>query len=169
MKLIGTIIFLFLSYTVSAHAYYFGFAEISYNKTDEQYESTLILSTHDVEDFFREKGLDIKEIEDHIGDEAMLAKMSQVLLKGFDVKSGNIALKFESIGFEVLANGLTHFYFHSQKTKFEPKLSVRFDLMMDFLKEQQNKLTYLYEEKSATIPFTQTMKAQTISIDISKP
>jgi hypothetical protein len=165
MKLILCAVSLFACFSLHAHAYFFGFAEMSYNQDNQNYECTLVLSTHDIEEYFQSKSLAVIELEDHIGDEKMLLEMSKILTNGFQVKAGNIQLKLTPVGYEVLANGLTHFYFHSQKTPSVNEFNVQFDLMMDFLPEQQNKLTYLLDEKSLTSLFTKDKKTNTLTLN----
>ncbi|MBU2018260.1 MAG: hypothetical protein KJ941_01330 [Bacteroidetes bacterium] len=165
MKLIVSILALFASFSIHAHAYYFGFAEMSYNQDNQNYEVTLVLSTHDVEEYFQSKSLNIKELEDHIGDANKLAEMSKVLLSGFKVKAGTQTLQLSSIGYEVLPNGLTHFYFNSQKIPSSQNFDIEFDLMMEFLPEQQNKLTFLQDERSITTVFTQSNKSNILTLN----
>lgn len=148
-----------------AHAYYFAFAEMSYNFTDKQYETTLIVSTHDIEEYFQGQGLDVNELEDLVGNDSMLVEMTNTLTKYFNVSVVHTKLNFSPIGYEVLDNGMTHFYFHSQKIERGTNLIVSFDLLMKEYPEQQNKITYLEYDNSYTAVFTQTRKRNQIIIE----
>ncbi len=150
---------------VQAHEYFFGFAELSYNSEQEIIEGTLMVSTHDLEEWFQSKKLPVKEMEDHVGDIKLQQDMASALFSEFKVKNNGTLLKFELIGYEVLPNGMTNFYFHSSITKKPGKLDITFDLMMNELPAQQNKITYLDKEKSYTSFFTKQKRQSSIIIE----
>jgi hypothetical protein len=154
------------SFSANAHEYFFGFAEMSYNSTDQVLEGTVMLSTHDVEEWFQEKKLPIKEMEDHVTDAALIQQMAKALFNEFKVKSGGKEVIFQMIGYEVLPNGMTNFYFHSNKIAKPNKfIDITFDLMMNELPAQQNKVTYLDNEKSYTAVFTQAKSQSSIILE----
>jgi hypothetical protein len=148
-----------------AHAYYFAFAEMSYNFTDKQYEATLIVSTHDIEEYFQKNGIAVTELEDAIGNDSLLTEMTNLLTKYFQVTVFYKRLQFSAIGYEVLDNGLTHFYLHSNQTDRTSNLIVSYDLLMNEYPEQQNKITYIEGENTYTAVFTQTRKRNQIIIE----
>jgi|TARA_R110000737_G_scaffold223373_2_gene238379 hypothetical protein len=153
------------SFTSIAHEYFFGFAELSYNSTDQVIEGTLMLSTHDLEEWFQIKKLPVKELEDHVSDEKLIQQMASTLFSEFKIKNNGTSLKLQLIGYEVLPNGMTNFYFHSNKTEKPQKLDFTFDLMMNELPKQQNKITYLDKQKSYTAVFVSTKKQSSIIIE----
>jgi hypothetical protein len=157
--------FLLSSFSSKAHEYFFGFAELSYNLTDEVIEGTLMLSTHDVEEWLQGKKLPVKELEDHVSDQKLIQQMGSTLFTEFKIKNNGVDLKLQLIGYEVLPNGMTNFYFHSSKTEVPKKLDFTFDLMMKEMPKQQNKITFLDNEKSYTAVFVANKKQSSIIIE----
>jgi len=153
------------SLSLQAHEYFFSFAELAYNSNEEKLEGTLMLSTHDLEEWFLTKNLAVNELEDHINDTKLIQQMSVILFSELRVKNNGQNIKFEVIGYEVLPNGMTNFYFHSEKIARPKILDITFDMMMSEIPEQQNKITYLDNEKSFTAIFTTTKKQSSIIIE----
>jgi hypothetical protein len=157
------------------HEYFFAFAEMSYSTEESQYQGTLIVSTHDVEDWFRERGLDLNELEDHVYNEEMWSKMGELLFDGFRAEGnypltevgpneGSESLKFIIDGYEVLKNGMTNFYFHSRECEMHTSLDVYFGLMMEVFDQQQNKITFYDGAETFTRVFTQMQKRNKIEL-----
>lgn len=153
------------SLSLQAHEYFFSFAELAYNSNEEKLEGTLMLSTHDLEKWFQTKKLAVTEMERHVNDTKLIQQMAATLFSEFKVKNNGLNIKFEIIGFEVLPNGMTNFYFHSEKIARPKILDITFDMMMSEIPEQQNKITYLDNEKSFTAIFTTTKKQSSIIIE----
>ena len=84
--------------------------------------------------------------------------------KGFQLKNNGNNIALNCVGYEVLPNGLTHFYFHSNNLPALTFMEVRFDLLMDTFPEQQNKLTYLLKEKSTSTVFTAQNKSTKLEL-----
>lgn len=162
------LLFLFLTVTISfsasAHEYFFGFAELSYNTSAQAYEGTLILSTHDVEDYFQRKGIAIRALENHTEDFDLQELIALELFEGFAIQTENGTLDFELMGYEVLENGMTQFYFRSQSITKSKELDITFDLMMDLFPKQQNKINYISEDESASAVFLVNNKQSRISL-----
>lgn len=164
MKSILVFLLFFTSFTSFGHEYFFGFSELEYNDISQKFEATLIVSTHDLE-----RALEIAKVES--GDLAKLKAGSDELIavenylnKYFIVKT-NERVKFNLIGSEVFLNGTANFYFESETIEFNNKLSVKFDLLMDIFKQQQNKITLNYRNKSYTRTFLYTEREQLIAIE----
>jgi hypothetical protein len=148
-----------------AHEYFFGFAEIAYNPTEQAIEGTLILSTHDVEEWLQGRNIPVKELEDHVSDKKIIQQMASALFSELEIKNNGNVLSIRIIGYEVLPSGMTNFYFHSNKTQKPTRLDFKFNLMMKELPQQQNKITYLDNEKSYTAVFTDSNKQSSILIE----
>lgn len=162
-----SLLFVFLMSVMisNAHEYYFAFAEMEYKSDTKKLELTLIVSTHDIEHWLQNKGVKVKELENHTKDLTLLKEFETKLLSGFNVsyEKNNIPIKI--IGYEVLNNGLSNFYFTSEIIEIKNQFSVRFDLLMDDYPEQQNKLTFIYRGKKQTFPFLQTTREQFIKLE----
>lgn len=137
-----------------AHNYFFGFAEMQYNKTSKKLETTIILSAHDLEDLLIKEKKISKSLEYLTKDEATIRLLQEEVIKDFVVKADGQAIRFESIGFEVKKNGLLQVYFQSQEIE-EPKndVEIRFSCLMDAFPKQQNKITYLHGKEKLTEVF----------------
>lgn len=157
--------FLCSSFISLAHEYYFAFAEAQYNNSSKKIELSLSVSTHDIEHWLQDKGVKVKELEDHYKDSSIQKEFSNELLKGISFSINSLNIEFKIIGYQVNKNGLTDFFFESNEVELSNLITVRFDLLMDKYKEQQNKLTFIYQLKKHTYPFTQINKEQVIQLD----
>ena len=161
-SLLYLVIFTFITFSSFSHDYYFAFSEMEYNVKSRKFELTLIVSTHDIEHWLQNKGLDVKELEDIQTDTVMQNKIGSNLLDGFSVVMNTLNIDFRSSGYEVKTNGLTEFYFSSSEIDIKSPISVTFDLLMDEYEQQQNKLTFIYNSKKQTFPFLYTNREQII-------
>ena len=150
------------------HEYYFAFAEAQYNNTSQKIELSLSVSTHDIEHYLINKNIKIKELEDYQNDTVMQKVISDQLLNGLTFTINNSIIKFNNIGYQVNKNGLTDFFFESEVVKLSNEINVKFDLMMDQYKDQQNKLTFIYNLIKHTYPFTQINREQIIHLDANE-
>ncbi len=160
--LLGFLAFSFFSHYSYSHDYYFAFAEMEYNSVNKKFELSLVVSTHDIEHWLKDKGVPIKELEDHLKDSTLQSQIGSTLLDGYSVKMNNSIISFKIVGFEVKNDGLTEFYFSSSTVDIQSPILVSFDLLMDIYEQQQNKLTFIYKATKHTYPFLYTNREQTI-------
>ena len=164
MKAIVLILMALFSSNVSAHDYYFAFAEVAYNEESMKIEATLTISTHDLEIALRTEN---PEIED-LGRMKLGSKETEIvndyLLNHFKIE-GKTETEFRLLGFESNLKGTTKFYFESEILKMGNSLKVTFDLLMEFYKEQQNKITFYYKGNSYTKPFLYAKRIQIINLN----
>jgi len=156
LKIVLLTLLLLSSIQLSAHEYFFAFAEVEYNDISQKIEATLSISTHDLEKAMRKQHADNADVFDDL---SVLKKNSEeerhleaFLLKHFKISSENPCF-LKMIGFEVQLNGLTYFYFESTSFQLEHKITFTFDLLMNENELQQNKITFLYQGRSYTRPF----------------
>lgn len=164
LKVLLLFVFLISAMISSAHEYYFAFAEMEYKSESKKMELTLIVSTHDIEHWLQNKEVKIKELENHTKDTALQKEFEVKLLSGFNLSYEKNSIPLKLIGYEVLDNGLSNFYFTSEAVEINNQFSVRFDLLMNDYPEQQNKLTFIYHGKKQTFPFLQTTREQFIKL-----
>ncbi len=131
-------------------------------------ELSLSVSTHDIEHYLQDKGVKVKELEDFQSDTLMQKEFSDELLKGISFSINNLTVKYKIVGYQVNKNGLTDFFFQSEVIELSNEITIRFDLLMDQYKAQQNKLTFIYNLKKHTYPFTQINKEQIIHLDTNE-
>ena len=155
---------LLTSLSANAHEYFFGFAELTYNEADAKYEGTLILSTHDLEDWLKKRGVTLTELEFQQFDEDLFSQMEIELFKGFKLSQNGREMKLHGLGFETDNTGTTQIYFQSEKTTKSAKIDVTFDILMDVYPKQQNKITYRDAEFSVTTIFLFNKPTSSISI-----
>ncbi len=148
----------------NAHEYFFGFAELSYNGADAKYEGTLILSTHDLEEWLKKRGVTVTELEFQQFDEVFFTQMEIELFKGFKLSQNGREMKLYGLGFETDDTGTTQIYFQSERTTKAKNLDVTFNILMDLYPKQQNKLTYRDADFSVTTIFLFNKTASSISI-----
>jgi hypothetical protein len=144
-----------LAFQVNAHEYFFGFCELSYNNDKNEYEGTLSLSAHDIQEYLEYKDIVSEDITTLANDKSSVELISLALFSGFRLQSEGNEIELKVIGFEVLKNGITQFYFTSGKTEKAEELNITFDLMMDVYPNQQNKITYKNGFTSQTAIFLQ--------------
>lgn len=159
------VMFLFSALSASAHEYFFAFAEVAYNTGKGVFEITIEASAHDVEDVLNESGIEIKELEDHYTDSVMLGKIEGFLNKGFILTTGSNAANLKLEGMEVFANGLVFFYLSSEPIVLGESVDIRFDLLMDILPKQQNKITLDVRQQKYTAVFVENKRTSTIKFD----
>lgn len=151
---------------VSAHEYFFSFAEITFNQVNKQFEITIEASAHDVEDVMNESGISIKELEDHYSDTSMIRKIEAFICQGFSIENDEKNVVLQLIGYEVKANGLVDFYFSSEKVDLAPALTFRYDWMMKIFPQQQNKITFNHNNSTETMVFLPSKTTETIKLTL---
>lgn len=157
------ILIVFSAFAAAAHDYYFSFAEMEYNPITRKIEMTVTVTTHDFERAMESHRHSIENIATLSDTEfdAIAAYINQHL----SLHSGEQTSDFQLIGHEVELNGTTHFYFESAEIELENELSVTYDLLMETFEEQQNKLTFYYEDRTLTAAFTKIDQTQIIYLE----
>lgn len=158
------IFFILISSMTYAHDYYFAFAEVEYNEMNGELQATLIVSTHDLENMLREKGVIERDLSSCSNDTLALRNIQNELSKGFSIQIGTKTLNLTLEGMEVLLTGLTNFYFSAKVSSTLETVSVKFDLLMDVFAEQQNKLTFIYRNTKSTYVFLSNKKEQELTL-----
>lgn len=158
------IIFFLVSSLSYAHDYYFAFAEVEYDELKEEIQATLIVSTHDLENMLKKKGVIDKALSSYSNDPETLKLVQKEIEKGFSIQIGDKVIEMTLEGMETQLTGLTNFYFSAKNIQSISKLSIHFDLLMDQFQEQQNKLTFSYRNKKDSYIFLSNKKEQDIII-----
>ncbi len=149
----------------SAHNYYVGFSELKYNDFTQQFELSIELSLHDIEQELMTKKVIQRPLSTYSNDALKCAKIAAEITKSFLVTANEKACTLNYQGMEIQLNGLVTFYFSSDKLEIPlASLSVQFDTLMESLKDQQNKLTFIYRNQKQSYLFLQTIKKQEIKL-----
>lgn len=164
LRAILFLIFIPLSIQLSAHEYYFSFAEMQYNTETSQIEISLEVTGHDFEDYLTEKGVLIPKLEACVGQAIYMNLIQEELSKGFEVMVKGAALSLDLIGMKINDNGQVVFYFTSRKIQKPEKVEVRYDLLMDYFPLQQNKITVFKPTGKEFVTFLNTRSQRTIEL-----
>lgn len=159
------VLLLMMPLLASAHEYHFAFAEMEYNTTSKAYELTLTVSAKDLEHDLEHEGLNYGHLETIKGNKFIEIELAHFLLEHFSVEDQSSQVEFKFLGFEVLKTGMANFYFESAPEEIPTSLKVKFDLMMDYNQDQQNKLTFIYYQKQYTKAFLYHERLKEIKLD----
>jgi hypothetical protein len=164
MKHLLVFFFLFNALTSFSHDYYFAFAELKYNDFSQQFEGTLIVSSHDFENLMQSKELISKELPSFSNDSILLLAIQKSVGKGLSFKSKNQILEIHYEGFEKLQNGLTYIHFSTSKLENPTSINISFNLLMPVFQNQQNKITIYIKNKTFTEVFLNTQPTKEIQL-----
>jgi len=157
--------FILISFSSTAHRYYFSFAEIEFNDFSSCFEVTLSVTTHDFEQLLRKEGILIKDIDHTMQDSLGGKAVEAIINNSFQIFyfENQLKLKIESHINEL--TGITNFYMSSEKTKMGNELNFNFPLLMNLYPEQQNKLTFIHRGIKTTANFISTQQKQLIKLE----
>jgi hypothetical protein len=153
LKCIICILLVVSGLQLSAHEFYFSFAEMQYNAQSKRYEVSIRATGHDVEDFLKSKGEDLPSLEGCIGNPIAENVLERFITQYFKVLVHDKALNFTLIGLEVNIKDEVIFYLKSNALEKPDAIEVTYDLLMDYFPDQQNKLTLFTEKGKAYLGF----------------
>lgn len=142
-KIVLSLVFTFIAFGISAHVFYFAFAEMEFNAKDQRFEITVRATGHDVEDYMKHLQRPVGKLEDCINNPLKLKVIEEVLLNEFQLKTEEKSLALELIGLEVNLKDEVTFYIVSKKMELPSTVDINFNFLMDFFEEQQNKITII--------------------------
>lgn len=164
LRLIFLSIFLSFSLQSLAHEFYFSFAEMQYNEKSEQFEISLEVTGHDLEDYLKEKGIIIPRLEDCVGKPFYLNMIEKELSNGFQILVKNSPLALDLVGMKINDNDQVVFFLTSRKMEKPKSIEIQYDLLMNFFPLQQNKLTLFKPEGKQFVTFLSTRTKRTIEL-----
>lgn len=164
MKLVVFIsFFLLFGSSLKAHDFYFAFAEVEYNEKSKKLEVSLEMTAHDMEYVLRKEGITIlNRIEDETKNPTFKQEFEIQLNKGFELSRATNIIQLRLIGYEVLPNGLLYAYLESEPVEISEIIHVRFNLLMNYFADQQNKITFEYKKNKQTAVFLQQKQVETL-------
>jgi hypothetical protein len=166
MRIVFFVWLFFSTFKVSAHEYFFAFAEVEYKKTSGVIEATLIVTTHDFETWLHNKGWAGKDLNSSVDDSLDLLYFEDAINKHFQISSDiHENIKMQLIGYENQLIGTTQFYLTAEVEPIQI-INFKFDLMMDIFSEQQNKLNFILKEREikTTLEFLPSRKVQGVDL-----
>lgn len=164
LRLILASIFFSFSFQMSAHEFYFSFAEMQYNEKTKQFEVSLEVTGHDLEDYLKEKGIMIPRLEECVGKPIYLSMIEQEISKGFQILINDTPLLLNLVGIKVNDNDQVVLFITSRKMEKPKAIDVKYDLLMDYYPLQQNKLTLFKPEGKQFVTFLNTRSKRTIEL-----
>jgi hypothetical protein len=164
MRQLVVFIFLLIGLTSFSHEYYFAFAELKYNDFNQQFEGTIIVSSHDFEHLLLSKKMITNELPTFSSDSILLNTIQAVVGTGFNIEGNKQPLTLSLIGFEKLQNGLSYIHFTTNKIENPMLLNISFNLLMSVFQNQQNKVTIYFKNKTFTEVFLNTQPTKEIQL-----
>jgi len=137
---------------------------MQYNEKTEQFEISLEVSGHDLEDYLADKGVIIPRLEECVGKPIYLTMIEKEITHGFQILVKGNPLSLDLIGMKINNNDQVIFFMTSRKMEKPKSIDVNYDLMMDFFSLQQNKLTLFKSEGKQFVTFLNTRSKRTIEL-----
>lgn len=163
-RLLLLVFSLSLNLVVSAHEFYFAYAEFEWNDFSETFQGTVIFTGHDLESVL---DINLTSTENNLisdeDQEVLMQYMNEHLTLGEDNQ-----LNF--VGSESKLTG--EFYLYLETSPFkqlsETPLLISFTLLMDQFPDQQNKLTLTYHEYKHYLVFIKGTGSETQKVILDK-
>ena len=148
-----------------AHNYYFSFAEVEYNDFCGCFESSLTVTTHDLEQVLRKKNLLNKNLETSLTDNMLKQGIEELINEGLQISTGGKKLGFHLEGNDIGLNGLTTFYLSSKPIDLFDEIIFQYNLLMNEFPDEQNKLTFIFRGEKTTLNFIANQFTHSIKLE----
>jgi hypothetical protein len=137
---------------------------MQYNSKTNKIEVSLEVTGHDFEDYLKDKGVLIPQLEECLGQAMYMTLIQKEISKGFEIMVKGVPLTLDLIGMKINDNDQVVFFLSSRKIQKPDTLEVRFDLMMNFFPLQQNKITVFKPSGKEFVTFLNTRPKRTIEL-----
>lgn len=163
----------FLSFwmnNLNAHEYHFSFAEVGFNQKCKCLEISISVSVHDIEFALKKKGLLKGSIERDVTENGISSDLKKEFLDHFIININNQDIDLSIDGYEFTDDGLLYIYMSSKKINITDSSVVQFkyDILMESFSDQQNKLTFLYNNLKQTLSFISGSKESNMILTLPK-
>lgn len=155
-----------------AHESFFAFAEVEYDDLSGKIETTISMTTHDLEYYLQKKKIITKNLSTSLEDSILRIAISKEIIEHFNMSTGNNRDDYVDInartnfeGFELFLNGKVEFYYSASLEHPLKSIQITFDLFMDEYPEQQNKLHLIYRNQKKDYVFLPSKKTQLIEFN----
>lgn len=153
MKNILTVLLIYFSSLGYAHDYFFAFAEVQFNHEKKRLEISIRVTGHDFEEYMKHVGKETLRMEECINNPIEMQKIKSVLFSEFKITTNGAPLALEIVGMEINNKDEAIFYVTSKENIELTTVTFTFDLLMNYFKEQQNKLTIFTKEGKDYLTF----------------
>lgn len=155
MRLMGLLLFLFVSLSVQAHKHYISITELEWKAEKSQFEASVKLTAHDFEHLLEDEGLSSIHIENMKEGDEHYKKTLEVLTRDFRVYVDEEQCEIQFIGWEVSKDDQLYFYvtFIPQTKERFKQVTVSQNLLFAKYPQQQNIVHFKHEDhvKSETL------------------
>ncbi len=155
---------IFITNLTFAHAFYFAFAEMEYNTSEQHFEISIRATGHDLEDYMKHLDQTIPPLEEAKNNPIALQKIEKLISQEFSIKVDAKNIRINLIGIEINNKDEVILYIVSNKIKPADEIEVKFDLLMNHFPEQQNKLTYIHQDEKSYYSFLPHKRNRIISL-----
>ena len=153
-----------------AHEYHFSFSEIEYNLECGCLQTSISVTAHDMEFVFQKKGLLKGSFQKALKINGFSPEMKKEVFDHFKINIDDTAIKLFVEGYEFSDDGLFYLYLSSDQIKLNKSsvIFIKYDLHMDTFVDQQNKLTFRYQQIKQTCSFLQDSRESSIIFVLPK-
>jgi hypothetical protein len=157
--------FILISNVSFAHNYYFSFSEVEYNDFCGCFETSLTVTTHDIEQVLRKKNLLNKNLETSLTDNILKQGIEELINEGLQISTGGKKVALHLEGNDIGINGLTTFYLSSKPIILFDEIIFEYNLLMNEFPEEQNKLTFIFRGEKTTMNFITNQFTHSIKLE----
>lgn len=166
LKRLRTCFFFILISNVSfAHNYFFSFSEVEYNDFCGCFETSLTVTTHDIEQVLIKKNLLNKNLETTLTDNKLKQGIEELINEGLQISTGGNKVALHLEGNEIGLNGLTTFYLSSKPIDLFDEIIFQYNLLMNEFPDEQNKLTFIFRGEKTTLNFIANQFTHSIKLE----
>lgn len=153
-----------LSTQVSAHQFFFAYAEVEYNEITQKFEGTIDATGHDIENAI---GISKKVgLENIVKGSKSFSKIEAYINEHLKISGSETNIMFDLVGIEIDLDDKVHLYIESNPVELNPSIEITFDILMEEFDEQQNKLTLIWRDRSTTYTFLPHQRTQIVELSI---
>lgn len=147
------------------HPVHFSYAELEYNTDQNIFETTLEINAHDFDYYYRNEST---KAEDLSTDKIVLEQFEKDINRHFFLQDEHFQYQsnFKIEGIEHKRDGSVLIYMHSEAPKeFYKSLFCTYDLFMDKFSNQENKLSFITNNKAISYVYNPIIKGQWITLN----
>lgn len=159
------LVFLIFSITQSiswAHPFYFAFAEMEYNTTNQRIEISIEATAHDVSESLADNGILVSDWKQQQSDTSFLNQLNPFFTANLLLVNEGQPIACNLLGYEIKPTGQIYFFLQSEQVVLKNTITITFPLLMETFEEQQNKLLFSYNNTKYNAVFLQQSKTTTL-------
>lgn len=147
-----------------SHDYHFAFLEMEYYPTEQQFQASLKVTSHDLVYITSKKHGQDFTMSQILRTDSLRIELEELILNGFSLFQNTDRISFKVDGHELNENGEITFYLSSEKIVRNGLLTLSFSLLTNYFPDQQNKLDFLKFGKHHTLTYLATDHTKEINV-----